>query len=105
MVERNSELLGGDLRHGRARAGADVLHRGHDLCAAVGADADPRVRGRAAPSVPDLRGEADAVLPGALPTGADIVALGPVRFRAPVALGEVLRGERAVVGAVGIGVV
>ena len=42
-VEREAELLGGDLRHRRPRAGADVLHRGDDVRAAVGADADPCV--------------------------------------------------------------
>ena len=34
-VERDAELLGGDLRHRGARAGADVLHRGDDRDAAV----------------------------------------------------------------------
>ena len=66
VVERNTELLRRDLRHRGARARADVLHRGDDLRAAVGADADPGVRGRAAAAVPDLRRETDAVLPRAL---------------------------------------
>ena len=105
VLERNPELLGGDLRHRGARAGADVLHRRDDLRAAVGADADPRVRRRAAAAVPDLRREPDAVLPRALAARAHLVALRPVRLRAAVALGEVLRRERAVVDAVGVGVV
>ena len=62
-VDRQAELLGGDLLHRRLRAGADVLHRRHDLRAPVGAEPDPRVRGRAAAAVPDLRREADAALP------------------------------------------
>ena len=41
-VERQPELLGGDLRHRRARAGADVLHRRDDRRA--------RVRARRAPT-------------------------------------------------------
>ena len=62
VLERDPELLGRDLRERRLRAGADVLHRGDDGRAAVGADAHPRVARRAAAAVPDLRRHPDAAL-------------------------------------------
>ena len=93
-VERDAELLGGDLRHRRPRAGADVLHRRHDHDAAVRADARPRVRGRPAAAVPDLARHADAALPRRVGAGAHVVPPVPVLLRELVALGEVLRRER-----------
>ena len=105
MLERDAELLGGDLCHRGARAGADVLHRRDDLHAAVRAQADPGVRRWSATAVPDLRGETDAVLPRSLAARTHLVALRPVRLRAPVALFEILGGERTVVDPVGAGVV
>ena len=45
------------------------------------------------------------MLPRSAAARADLVAFCPVRFCTAVALGEVLRRERAVVGAIGVGVV
>src|SRR5437588_944618 len=104
-VERNPELLGRDLRHRRPGAGADVLHRRHDDRAAVGADADPGVRRRPAGAVPDLARHPDAALPRPLGAGANLAPPLPVRLRAPVALHQVLRGVRAVVREIGVGVI
>src|SRR5439155_21071495 len=103
VVNRNTELLRGDLRHRGARPGADVLHRRDDRRAAVRADADPRVRGRSAAAVPDLAREADAVLPWTLAARADLVTPLPVLLRAAVTLHQVLRGVRPVERGAGVG--
>ena len=66
VVERQPQLLGGDLRHRGPGAGADVLHRRDHRRAPVRADAHPGVGRRAAAAVPDLAREADAALPRAL---------------------------------------
>jgi hypothetical protein len=90
-VERQPELFGRDLLHRRLRPGADVLHGRDDRCAPVGAEPDPRVRRRAAAAVPDLRGEADAVLPGRVAARTHLGAPRPVLLGALVALHQVLR--------------
>src|SRR5205823_9053062 len=105
VAERNPELLCGDLRHRRPRAGADVRHRGRDGRPPVGAAADPGVRGRATPAVPDLARHADAVLPRPFRPRADLVPPLPVSLGAAVALEEVLRGVRPVVGEIRVRVV
>ena len=97
-VERQAELLGRDLRHRGRGAGADVLHRGDHGRAPVGAEAHPGVRGRAAAAVPDLARQADAALPRPFAPRAHLVPPLPVRLGAPVALHQVLRGVRPVVG-------
>ena len=97
MLERDAELLGSDLRHRRARAGADVLHRRDHRRAAVGAEPHPRVRGRAAAAVPDLARHPDPALPDGVRPGAHLVPPLPVRLRLAVALLEILGGERRAV--------
>ena len=62
--------------------------------AAVGADSGPRVAGRAAAAVPDLRRHPDAALDGVGRTRAHLVAALPVRLGAAVALHQLLRAER-----------
>ena len=96
-VERQPELLGGDLGHRRRRPGPDVLHRRHDRRAPVRAEAHPRVGGRAPAAVPDLAREPDAVLPRAGAARPHLVAPLPVRLGALVALHQVLRRVRLVV--------
>ena len=61
-VERQAELLGGDLRERRRHAGADVLRARDDRDHAVVAHAHERVRRRAAAAPPDLTGGAQAAL-------------------------------------------
>ena len=95
VLERDAELLGGDLRHRGPRAGADVLHRRDDRRVAVRADADPGVARRPAAAVPDLRRHPDAALHRVGRAGAHLVPALPVRLGAPVALEQVLADVRA----------
>ena len=104
-VEREPQLLRRDHPYRRARAGADVLHRRDDVGAAVGAEPNPRVAGRTAAAVPDLARHPHPALPDLVRAGADLGPAGPVRFRAPVALHQALRGERAAVHGVRVRVV
>ncbi len=65
--------------------------------AAVGADARPRVRRRAAAAEPDLARHPDAVLPRSVGARAHLVPAVPVLLRELVARREVLRGVRRAV--------
>ena len=105
VVEREPQLLRRDHRHRRARARADVLHRRDNVGAAVGAEPDPGVAGRTAAAVPDLARHPHPALPDLVRAGADLGPAGPVRLRAPVALHQALRGERAAVHGVRVRVV
>ena len=80
-VERQAQLLGRDLRHGRPRARPDVLHRRDDRRPSVRADPHPGVRGWAAAAVPDLAREADTAAPGAFRAGADVARAAPSATR------------------------
>ena len=72
---------------------------------AVRADPHPGVGRRPAAAVPDLAREPDAAPPRALGSGAHLGAAGPVRLRAPVALGQVLGGVGPPVDGVGVRVI
>ena len=104
-LDRQPELLGGDLRHRCPRPRADVLHRGQHGRRAVSGEADPRVGRRTAAPVPELRGHPDPMLPGAFGTGTHLVTTLPVWLRAPVTLHQLLAGERALVHRIVVGMV
>ena len=60
MRQRDTQLLGGDLRQDGARAGADILRAGQDDRRAIGQQLGDGLRGRSAIAAPDLARHADA---------------------------------------------
>ena len=98
VVDGQTELFRGDLRHGGRAAGADVLHRGDDRDSGVGARPGPRRttagrRPRTRPGSP-VRRRASRSRPSSART---CLAPRPVRLGAPVALQKVLGRERPLV--------
>jgi len=105
----HAQLLGRDLGQGRPGAGADVLHAGQHLHAAVAQQLDDGPRRRSAAPAPDLAGHAPSAAPRAAGAGRGrrLASLPPAKSVRALLVGgaQALGGVRGAALGVGLGIV